>query len=424
MLRSSSLISFLSLVIILSVSCSNQERKIANITPNQFEGTDIQRIQSAIDAAQGTTNKIFIPSKNANGTNLWLLDSAILLPDSLTIILDNCTIQLSDQCRDNMFRSDNVGIGIKNPKWNNNISIIGLGDVSLKGADNPRSSGDGARMLTLNPDKEVEKGNWRVSYGSDAGKEGIKQKGDWRNIMILMAHVNGFTMRNINIENSHAWAVSFERTLNADISDIRINNPEQIIVNGKTVNVSNKDGIDLRQGCKNFRIDNISGRTGDDFIALSNLDTHMEGHENGSLNSTMVTMSKWKGPEDDIEQIAITNITCQTKYRGIAIRASDSASIHHITINGLITQKWDGYNNSILIGGLGYGKPSIQGKINNIKAMNITGNGRSLILIEAPISNCYFSNGVYSGDGKNIISYKIDKKKTKNINSHNLVHLK
>jgi polygalacturonase len=423
MLRSSSLISFLSLVIILSVSCSNQERKIANITPNQFEGTDIQRIQSAIDAAQGTTNKIFIPSRNANGTNLWLLDSAILLPDSMTVILDNCTIQLSDQCRDNMFRSDNVGIGIKNPKWNNNISIIGLGDVSLKGADNPRSSGDGARMLTLNPDKEVEKGNWRVSYGSDAGKEGIKQKGDWRNIMILMAYVNGFTMKNINIENSHAWAVSFERTLNADISDIRINNPEQIIVNGKTVNVSNKDGIDLRQGCKNFRIDNISGKTGDDFIALSSLDTRKEGHINGNINSTMVTQSIWRGPEDDIEQVFITNITCKTKCRGIAIRASDSASIHNIYINGLITKDWDGFHNSILIGGIGYGKPSIPGKINNIQAMNIMGEGRSLILIEAPITNCYFSNGVYSGDGKNIISYKIDKKKTKNIISKNLIRL-
>lgn len=424
MLRFSYLISFISLIIILSVSCSNRENTIGNITPNQFEGTDIQRIQSAVDAAKGTTNKIFIPSVNANGTNLWLLDSAILLPDSMTVILDNCTIQLSDQCRDNMFRSDNVGIGVKSPKWNHSISIIGLGEVFLKGADNPRSTGDGARMLTLNPDKEAEKGNWRVSYGSDAGQEGIKQKGDWRNIMILMAYVNGFTMRNINIENSHAWAVSFERTLNSDISDIRINNPEQIIVNGKIVNASNKDGINLRQGCKNFRIDNISGQTGDDFIALSSLDTRKEVHENGSINSTMVTLSRWNGPEDDIEQVFITNITCKTKCRGIAIRASDSASIHNVYINGLITKDWDGNHNSILIGGIGYGKPSMPGKINNIQAMNIMGEGRSLILIEAPIANCYFSNGVYSGDGENIISYKIDKKKTENINSHNLVHLK
>ncbi|MCK5281143.1 MAG: hypothetical protein KAK04_21460, partial [Cyclobacteriaceae bacterium] len=207
---------FIHLFIVLNIlalsSCSEQKngnfsfsREVfENITPNQFEGSDIQRIQSAIDAAKGTTNKVIIPSRNFNGTNLWLLDSAILLPANMTVLLDNCTLQLSDQCRDNMFRSDNVGIGITNPEWNENISIIGIGEVILKGANNPRSTGDGGRTLILNPDDA--KGNWRVSYGSDAGKEGKKQKGDWRNIMILMAYVDGFKMKNINIENSHAWA--------------------------------------------------------------------------------------------------------------------------------------------------------------------------------------------------------------------------
>ena len=60
----------------------------------------------------------------------------------MTVILENCIIQLSDQCRDNMFRSNNVGTGITDPKWNYNISIIGTGDVVLKGADNPRATGD------------------------------------------------------------------------------------------------------------------------------------------------------------------------------------------------------------------------------------------------------------------------------------------
>jgi polygalacturonase len=397
-------------------SCSEQ-----NITPNQFKGNDIQRIRSAIESAKASTRKVIIPLKNSNGTNIWLLDSAILLPGNMTIILDNCTIQLSDHCRDNMFRSDNVGIGITNPVWNENISIIGLGDVVLKGADNPRATGDGARTLTLNPDEEKEKGNWRVSYGSDAGKEGKKQKGDWRNIMILMAYVDGFKMKNIGIENSHAWAVSFERVKDADISDISINNPEEINIGGRTVKVSNKDGINLRHGCKNFRINNISGRTGDDFIALSSLDTGPDGHGNGNVNSTMVTSRIWKGPEDDTEEVVITNITCQTKYRGVAIRASDSASIHNVYINGLITREWDGFTNSILIGGIGYGKPSLPGKINNIHAMNILGSGRSLILIEAPIANCCFLNGIYTGNGEQIITYNIDKTKTANIVARNLI---
>src|SRR5690606_15665893 len=162
--------------------------KLCQITPNGFTGTDTERIQAAIEAAKGTTDMVVIPKRNANGTQIWKIDSAILLPDNMTVILDNCIIQLSDKSRDNMFRSDNAGIGITDPEWNHNISIIGVGDVVLKGADNPRSTGDGARTLSLNPGEEQ---NWRVSYGSDAGKEGAKQKGDWRNIMILMVDVDG-----------------------------------------------------------------------------------------------------------------------------------------------------------------------------------------------------------------------------------------
>ncbi len=403
-------------IILMLGSCAEQD-----ITPNQFKGNDIQRIRSAIEAAKETTRKVTIPSSNANGTNLWILDSVILIPGNMTLILDNCTIQLSDQCRDNMFRSDNVGAGITDPVRVENISIIGIGDVILKGANNPRATGDGARTLTLNPQNEKEKGNWRVSYGSDAGKEGKKQKGDWRNIMILMAYVDGFKLENVNIENSHAWAVSFERVKNADISDVRINNPEEINIDGRKVLVSNKDGINLRHGCKNFRIDNISGRTGDDFVALSSLDTGAEGHDNGNLNSTMVTSRKWGGPDDDTEEVVITNIACQTKYRGVAIRASDSASIHDVYIDGLICREWDGHTNSILIGGIGYGKPSHPGKINNIYATNIIGSGRSLILIEAAIADCSFTNGIYTGDGDEIITYKIDKAKTSNIVSQNLI---
>lgn len=387
------------------------------ITPNQFKkGSDSDRIEAAIsDALKAGINSIEIPRVDqVHGKTKWLVDRAILLPSNMTVILDNCTIQLADQCRDNMFRSNNSGIGITDPKWNNNISIIGIGDVILKGADNPRATGDEWRKLVLS-------GKGRVSYGSDAGKEGMKQTGDWRNIMILMAYVNGFQLKNIKIENSHAWAISLERTINADISDIVINSPEEIVVKGKNVQVYNRDGIDIRIGCKNLRINNFTGSTGDDFIALSLLDENPKIQEGGSLNSTMVTSRKWRGPEDDIEKIFISNINCKSLCRGIAIRANDSTSINNVYINGLF---YDGHMNALLVGGRGYGTPSLPGKINNIKAMNIIGNGASLILIEEPISDCYFMNCMYSGNGKEIITYNLDKDKTtRDVESTNMVKM-
>lgn len=402
------------------LKAANADPRNRVITPNDFKGTDTERIQAAVNAAKKTTGKVVIPMQNANGTNSWIIDRAILLPGNISVILDNCTIQLSDQSRDNLFRSDNVGPGISNPTWIHDISIIGIGEVILKGANNPRSTGDAYRTLTLTNEKG------RVSYGSDAGKAGVKQKGDWRNNMIQIAYVDGFKLRNITIKNSHAWAISFERSRNVELSTLRFINPEYIPVNGQQIKVYNKDGINLRHGCKYFRIDNITGINGDDLIALSSLDAAPYYHSNGDINSYQVTSTKWSGPEDDTEQIFITN--CQTNYTGVAIRASDNASIHHVYINGVITKArpdtpapYGGSPYTILVGGRGYGDNSVRGKINNIYANNLIGDGKSLILVQSPVADCQFLNGIYTGNAPAAITYSLDKNLTTNITELNLI---
>lgn len=401
------------------------------ITPNQFEGSDIDRIQKAIDFAGKTIHKVVIPGVNSNGTTIWKIDRAILLPPNMTVILDNCTIQLSDQCRDNMFRSENVGVGIENPVRIKNISIVGIGNVILKGANNPRATGDAYRNLV--PDKEAKS---RQSYGSDANKEGEKQKGDWRNNLIQIAMVDSFILRNVTIENSHAWAMCFERTKNAEISAIHFNNPDYISINGEKVKVYNKDGINLRHGCKYFRINDISGVTSDDFIALTSLNlspshpNKSDGstfHHCGDIRSYQVTSTKWSGPEDDTEQVYITNL--QTNYTGVAIHANDSASIHHIFINGVMSisrpdtrPPYHGSPYTVCVGSkyLGVTQP---GKINHIYANNLIGDGLSLILVESPIYDCQFLNGIYSGNAPSAITYNIDKAETKNIVEVNLIKI-
>jgi hypothetical protein len=166
-------------------------------------------------------------------------------------------------------------------------------------------------------------------------------------------------------------------------------------------------------------MNNLSGRTGDDFIALSILGLGSEDHEGGTLNSTMVTSRKWRGPEDDTERIFITNVTCESSTRAVAIRANDVAGINHVYINGLMSE--GGYN-AMLVGGKGYGQDSQPGKINNIRAMNIIGDARqSLIHIEEAISDCSFINGIYKGDGDQIITYKIDQSRTTNVVIQNLM---
>lgn len=396
------------------------------ITPNLFKGSDVQRIQSAINAARGKINKVVIPLWNANGTNIWSIDNAILLPSNMTVILDNCTIKISDKCRDNMFRSDNVGIGITNPTWNYNISIIGVGDVNLYGADNPRATGDSSKKLSLTPDQDRKKtGVYHISYGTDTGKEEEKQTSDWRNIMILMAYVKGFNLRNVKIHYPHAWSISFERTWNADISGICFNNPGTRFINGQNRRILNEDGINLRQGCKNFRIDNISGYIEEDCIAISSLDDGNESnHVHGSLNSTMISPAKWYGPEDDTEQVFISNI--YTGITGVAIWASDNACIHNIYINGITGGLPHGMEHpalqTISIGTGIYGKLSEPGNVRDVYAMNISGAGKNLIHIDAPVANCYFINGILRNDGNVIVYSDRVKGKTRNIVINNIIN--
>jgi hypothetical protein len=75
----------------------------------------------------------------------------------------------------------------------------------------------------------------------------------------------------------------------------------------------------------------------------------------------------------------------------------------------------------MLVGGRGYGRDSQPGKINNLHAMNIFGDGGCLIRIGSEIANCSFSNGVYTGKEDEVIRYSIDKSKTTNVFSQNLI---
>ncbi len=394
---------------------------VSDVSPNQFEGTDSERISAAIAAASGTTNRVVIPARNSNGTDRWVIDEAILLPSDMTVLLDDCTIQLSDTCRDNIFRSDNVGVGVTDPKWNHNISIIGVGNAVLRGADNPRSTA-GGKILSLDSTFESPVGKGKVSYGTDAGKDGVEQKGDWRNHGVLMAYVDGFELADITIENTHCWAITHERVLNATLSGIRINNPPQITVDGETHYVANRDGINLRQGCKHFRINDISGESGDDFIALTLLGLNRPPKPGGRRAGSMVTSPAYIEPDDDmvtpttylrhdddIEDITISNIRCKTKNHGIALRTVGIASIHDVFIDGLVMRgnpDIKSHQSAMLFGGRGYGDPSPLGAIRRIHAMNLMGDSRSaLIHVEAPIQDCTFMNGIYSGEGPYAVSY-------------------
>ena len=111
--------------------------------------TDSETFERAI-AARTDDGLVIIPPRRSDvepERTTWIIDRAILIPENTTIVLRNCTIKLSDRCRDNFFRSANCGLGIADPAPIRNIHIRGEGECRLIGADHPRACGDSTKTL-------------------------------------------------------------------------------------------------------------------------------------------------------------------------------------------------------------------------------------------------------------------------------------
>ena len=115
---------------------------------NNFTGSNDSEILNNAVQNRDEDGIVVISPRKIDGTrDYWLLDSAILLPENTTVILQNVKIKLSDNCRDNFFRSANCGLGIEEVDPLENIHIKGEGTCLLEGADNPRATGDGTKPL-------------------------------------------------------------------------------------------------------------------------------------------------------------------------------------------------------------------------------------------------------------------------------------
>jgi len=301
------------------------------ISPNSYKtGTQSQRIQRAINDAKKSTGKVVIPRYDeVTKTTVWLIDQAILLPGDFELELNNCKIKLSDKCRDNFIRSANAGLGIKDIAPLKNIKIVGMGNVLLEGADNPRSTGDHNKTLSTNP-----KG-YGQSYGTDAGKPNENQQGGWRNHAIILVHVDVFEISGLKLKDYHGHGLVLERSTNGIVKDITFEVRQAVNVAGVEKQVLNQDGLGLRFGCRNIIISNCKGRSGDDFINIGLTDT---GVEAGQENANVVSGSVYHGEQDNISNIYLQNWQdfYSISHRAIRIMPVGQLRIKNVFIENMI----------------------------------------------------------------------------------------
>ncbi len=221
-------------------------------TPNDYDRpSDSSRIQKAIiEAKKSGCNQVIIPRRNdATGNDIWNIEETILLPSDITVIFDNCHLRMADGVMCQMFCNENAHspIGATEEGTQKNIRLIGRGNALLDG------------------------GNDNGLCERTSGKNGFPHI--THNLTIFFRNVQNFTISNLTIREQRWWAICFLYASFGKVSDIHfeIKNRYPRGVDVETGYWRNQDGIDLRVGCHDITIENITGETGDDVIACTAL---------------------------------------------------------------------------------------------------------------------------------------------------------
>ena len=264
------------------------------VTPNDagvMAETDSRSIQKAVDTALETgLGRVVIPRYNKRtGRCQWDVDEAVILDSNLEIVLDNCYIRQMDGSMDNVFRNFHDGQERKTlAEEQHDIIIRGVGKAVIDGG-----IGNGLTQKTSLQD----------------GRPHIH-----RNNVILLHNLRDFKLQNFTVCNQRHWAIHLAFVEKGIISGLNL-----ICEN----NLKNQDGLDLRLGCNNILIENMTGQAGDDFIALS-----------GFLSKRVQERYVVEGKSIDIHDILIRNIMATSaECTLIALRNQDGIKIYNVTID-------------------------------------------------------------------------------------------
>lgn len=320
-----------------------------NINDNIREH-DSQTIQEAIKTAcELKERKLVIPRVNERtGEALWEIKETIFLPSDFTLILDNCHLRMADGVFCNMFCNENAYD--EKCEEQKNISIIGIGNALLDGGI---------------PNGLTEK---------TSNKNGMP--GIINNTMIFFRNVSGFKLENISMREQRWWGMTFMYCDHGKISDIDF---------AATNITPNQDGIDLRVGCHDITIENISGFTGDDTIALTGV--------TGVLYETFKIEDKC----DDIYNVVIKNVTSYVSggHHIVRLLNHDEVCLYNIVIDGILdTSNGVNAKAALKIGDARYShsRKSLLGETHNITARNIISRAKAGVLLGGTVADSYFSN--------------------------------
>ena len=234
---------------------------------------DAKTIQNAIDFAEKNgVREVVIPHINPRTKEpLWEIDETILLPSHVTVILEDAHLRLTVGVRANVFRNKNAWtpLGKTLAGEQCDIRILGVGNAVIDGGF---PNGLCEQLHRSRPDLYPHM---------------------CVNLLLFLHNVRDFEVSGIRFIESRWWATCFMFCRYGRIAslDFRMYG-----------NLENQDGVDLRIGCEHITVENITGITGDDTVALT-----AYPYWNGFEAELHV-----EGKSFDIHDVTVKNVTSST----------------------------------------------------------------------------------------------------------------
>ena len=286
------------------------------VTPNQTQReSDNLSIQAAIALAkENGCNCVVIPSYNERTReNKWVFEDTVYLPGDIEIIIDDAYLVLADGIYANMFASDTLleGKGRTKADEIKNITVRGIGNAVL----------DGGNYNGLSERNSAKDGRPHIS----------------KNTTMLFFNVSNLTVENISVINQRWWGITnifvhhaVYRNINfaADYSRMDengVHHPDEFPKNYNEIYIKNADGIDLRVGCHDFLIENITGFCEDDVIALTAL---------GKFETRLGYIVEGESP--DIRDVKIKNINANTACSVVRLLNDEGNKLYNIDVDGVM----------------------------------------------------------------------------------------
>lgn len=331
---------------------------------------DAAMVQAAVDAAAECGASVTIPRFNARtGRNLWEFPRSVKLYSGSVILLENCHIRQADGSFDNLFKNsicrEEAAGHLENRQYD--IHICGIGHAVL----------DGGRHNGMTENNYNEKG-----------------KDIFGNCAIHFHNVERFEVNNVTIREQRYWGMVFHYCAEGRITNIVLD------ASGQS---PNQDGIDLRMGCRDILIENIMGYSGDDVIALTNLNDRR-----GKM--------KVEGLDDSIHDVIIRNVQAAGRDRRGIIRLLNhyGHKLYNVIIENIIdiSKPGDPYRDgsAVRIGELAYVKQESDmarfGDTYNITIHNICARTRHGVFISCTLDNALIDNVQMHGDGGTALLFR------------------